>query len=128
MQIVPTTPVPAQSLSLVLNGQLCQINLYSLESPGDILAPPQSTSVELQGYPALYFDLASNGVSIVNCRLVQNLIRILEDAGYQGFEGDFVVVDTKNVGPQNGMTPVYTGLGSQFQLLYLSPTDLAAAA
>ena len=142
MLIIPVTAVPAQSLSIQLAGQSCGINLYSLQTPGDILAPqtqyvrdsygyiiydsfgnPMTTqyfsTTEVQGYPALYMDLTVNGTSIINCRIVRNTVPILLDAKYYGVIGDFVVVDMFE-----DTDPVYTGLGTQYQLVYLEASDL----
>ncbi len=146
MQAIPVIAAPSQSLSVTLAGQLCQINLYSLQTPGDILAPQTAyvydsngnivydsfgnpltmqyfSTTEAQGYPALYADLYLNGTPIISCRLVRNLIPWLLDAKYQGFVGDLVMADTFA-----DTDPVYTGLGTQYQLAYLSASDLAAAA
>lgn len=121
MQSIPLLAVPSQTLSVVLAAQNTQINLYSLQTPGDILNPANSSATtELQGYPALYADVLLAGVSIIACRIVRNGIRWLLDAGYQGYSGDFVMVDT-----QANTEPVYTGLGGQYQLVYLSTADLA---
>ncbi|MGC8517900.1 MAG: hypothetical protein ACP5P4_05145 [Steroidobacteraceae bacterium] len=143
MQAIPLTAVPAQSLAVVLGGQNCQINLYSLQTPGAILAPtkvplldsngqqiydsygnPMYTedysTTELQGYPALYADFSLNGAPVISCRIVRNLIPWLLDATYQGFVGDLVMVDTLS-----DTEPVWTGLGTQYQLAYLQPADLA---
>lgn len=118
MLIIPVTAVPAQSLSIQLAGQSCGINLYSLQTPGDILATPLPTT-EVQGYPALYMDLTVNGTSIINCRIVRNTVPMLLDAKYYGVIGDFVVVDMFE-----DTDPVYTGLGTQYQLVYLEASDL----
>ena len=146
MQTIPIIAVPAQSFSVVLAGQACQISLYSLQTPGDILSTLQtvpggfqagafqtdfqSVSVaqqlltsELQGYPALYADVSLGTTPIISCRIVRNLIPWLLDAKYYGFAGDFVMVDTLS-----DTDPVYTGLGSQYQLVYLSAADIAAQA
>jgi hypothetical protein len=121
MQTVPTSAVPSQTLSIVLGGQACQIALYSLQTPGDIF--DTVTATELQGYPALYMDLTSNGEPVVSCRICRNAIRMLLDAQYLGFVGDFEFIDTLS-----DTDPIYTGLGSQYQLVYLTPADIQALA
>lgn len=149
MQAVPVIPVPAQSLNIVLGNQAITLNLYSLQTPGDILAPgslplldsngnpvrdsngnvimvPQAgpvTTTALQGYPALYADVIIAGTPIVSCLLVCNLIPWLLAAKYQGFVGDLVMVDTVA-----DTDPAWTGLGAQYQLVYLEASDLAASA
>ncbi len=119
MQSIPIISAPAQNFSIVLGGQSCQINLYSLQTPGDILGTV--TSTELQGYPALYADLLLGTQPIISCRIVRNLVPWLLDATYQGFIGDLVMIDTLA-----DTDPVWTGLGAQYQLVYLSAADLAA--
>lgn len=119
MQYIPLIAAPAQNFSIVLGGQSCQINLYSLQTPGDILST--ATSTELQGYPALYADLALGTQPVITCRIVRNLVPWLLDATYQGFIGDLVMIDTLA-----DTDPVWTGLGAQYQLVYLSAADLAA--
>jgi hypothetical protein len=148
MQLIPVVATPAQSFSIVLNGQAVQVNLYSLETPGDILAPlpgptidtaaitmdsgtvtidqgPTYSTTALQGDPALYMDLIVNGQQVLNAKLAQNLIPMLLSAGYYDVQGDFVFVDTHALAnPLAGTNPVYTGLGSQYQMIYLEPEDL----
>lgn len=118
MMIVPAIAVPSQTLSVSLANQACDISLYSLDTPGDILGTV--TTTELKGYPALYMDLTVNGTAVITCRICRNLIPMLLDATYYGFVGDLVVVDTRS-----DTEPVYTGLGTQYQLVYLEASDLA---
>jgi len=146
MQTIPLIAVPAQSLSVVLAGQACTVNLYSLQTPGDILAPGSSplldsygnpvldsnghtvmvnhagptTTMALQGYAALHCDVLLAGTPILSGRLVRNLIPWMLSAKYQGFVGDFAMVDTLS-----DTDPVWTGLGAQYQLVYLEASDLA---
>lgn len=117
MQTIPLVAEPSQTLSVVLGGQACQINLYSLETPGPILG--SATTTELKGYPALYMDLVSNGEPVISCRICRNAIRMLLDAQYQGFIGDLEFIDTLS-----STDPIYTGLGTQYQLVYLAQSDL----
>lgn len=124
MKTVPLISQPAQSLSIVLAGQACRINLYSLNTPGDILNRAIPID-DLTGYPALYMDLLVAGEPVITCRICRNLIRVLLDAQYYGFIGDFIFVDSyAKSSPTDGQDPVYTGLGTQFQLVYLEATDL----
>jgi hypothetical protein len=97
---VPLAAVASQTLSIVLDGQAAQIAVY-VKSTG------------------LYFDLLKDGVPIVNTRIVRNQTRILLDAQYLGFTGDFCFVDT-----QGTSDPSYDGLGSRYQLIYLEASDL----
>ncbi len=52
--------------------------------------------------------------------ICENGNRLVRDA-YLGFSGDLAVVDT-----QGASDPVYTGLGTRYQMVYLAPADLAA--
>ena len=114
MQLIPLTAVPSQLVSPVLNGQSVTLSIYQLGFPGA---------------QNLYCDVVSNGAPIVNCRLCRAFSGsttdappfLLLDAGYQGFQGDFLFIDT-----QGGDDPQYSGLGDRWQLVYFSPTDLAA--
>lgn len=113
MQVVPLTAVPSQLVTAVLNGQSVTLSIYQL------------------GFPPvaeLYVDVQSNGSPIVNCRKARAFSGssneaapfLLLDAGYQGFEGDFLFIDT-----QGDEDPQYSGLGARWQLLYYAPADLA---
>lgn len=89
---------------VLLNGQNCQINVY-------------------QKFFGMFLDLyLLNPTSLVigGC-LCRNLNRVVRSA-YLGFQGDLGFWDT-----QGTTDPVYTGLGARYQLVYLSPQDLAAA-
>lgn len=100
MLAVPLQAVPNQQLQVQLGGQAVSLNVYQ------------------QAY-GLYMDVISNDVTIVTGVICQNLNRIVRDL-YLGFSGDFVFADTTG----GGADPVYTGLNSQFVLLWLAPTDL----
>lgn len=98
MLLVPTRPIPSQFFSITLDDQICRINVY------------QKTT-------GLFFDLYVNSVLIIGGVICENWNRIVRDA-YLGFVGDFVFIDT-----QGTSDPVYTGLGSQYQLIYLEEGD-----
>lgn len=101
---VPLTGVPSQTLSVTLGGQAAQIDIYQL------------------GYPPsanLYFDLMNDGVSIVTARLALNGVFLIGDAQYLGFSGDFMFIDT-----QGTQDPLYSGLGTRWQLIYVTPFDI----
>jgi hypothetical protein len=104
MNIVPLQPVPAQTLTVILNLQQVMITLRQMST-------------------GLFMDLQNEGVEVVGLVSCQNLTRIVRDL-YFGFEGDFVFYDTTG----NGADPVYTGLGSRFVLVYLDPSDLSGGA
>jgi hypothetical protein len=107
MQIVPLQPVPSQTLSITLNNQACQINVYQKSN-------------------GLYFDLIVNGapnptVVGVLCLNGNPLVVYL----YLGFIGDFLFIDTENLATPSD--PDFTGLGGRFQLVYFTAADVAAA-
>lgn len=114
MLVVPLQPVPAQQLSTNLNGQVVGLSIYQLGIPpvGD-----------------LYCDVTLDGSPIINCRrcraysgsATEAMPFMLLDAQYWGFEGDLIFVDT-----QGDADPVYSGLGSRWQLVYYDPSDIAA--
>jgi hypothetical protein len=98
---IPLQAVPSQTVSVALNNQACQINVYTLTT-------------------GLYVDLLVNDAQIIGGVVAQNLNVIVRDA-YLGFVGDLAFADT-----QGDDDPVYTGLGSRFILVYLFPSDLPA--
>lgn len=100
-QPVPLQAVPNQTTQIVLANQNCQINVW--QTPN-----------------GLFMDLLVNDAPVVEGVICQNMNRIVRDL-YFGFIGDFVFQDTQNA--TDGDDPVYTGLGSQFLLLYLSPAE-----
>lgn len=98
--IIPLQAVPNQTLQVQLSGQACIINLY-------------------QTAYALFVDLYV-GNSLIACGVIcENLNRIVRSA-YRGFIGDLAFVDT-----QGETDPVYTGLGSRYQLVYFDGDALA---
>jgi hypothetical protein len=99
MLIVPLQAVPNQTVSVSLNNQVCQINVY------------------LKG-AFLFVDLYVNNVLIIGGVIAQNLNRIVRDL-YLGFEGDLAFID--NMGSTD---PIYTGLGERYSLAYLLPSEL----
>lgn len=101
---VPLAAVPSQTFSINLGGQACQIAVFQL-----------GVGVGAR----LYFNLQLAGQPIVNTRICRNAQRILLDAQYRGFLGDFMFIDT-----QGDTDPAYTGLGSRYELLYLSASEL----
>ena len=113
--------VPSQTLNVTLDGQQCQIAVYQ-EQP----------IVDEYGVAAgLFFDLIVGGVPIVNTVRCLDRTPLLQDRQYLGVAGEFMFLDTLATqgGPPtfNGAPPYYSGLGSQFVLLYLEESDLEAA-
>lgn len=97
--VIPLKPLPNQALSVVLNNQACQINVY-------------------QKRYGLFLDLLVNNAVIVAGVICQNYNRIVRSA-YLGFSGDLCFFDN-----QGTSDPVYTGLGSRFSLIYIFPDQV----
>lgn len=99
MQVIPTQPLPNQSFQVQLATQACTIAIYQ----------------ETYG---LFLDLYIGANLVIGGVICENLNRIVRSL-YLGFIGDLVFNDTQ------GLTdPVYTGLGSRYQLIYLEAQDL----
>lgn len=96
---IPLSRVPSQTLSITLAGQACQIALR-------------------QNDANMYFDLTVNGSPVVTGRIARNKQRLLLDAQYYGFLGDFSFFDL-----QADTDPQYTGLDTQYVLYYLEAAD-----
>jgi len=101
MQVVPIQSVPNQQVQAQLGGQAVSLNIY-------------------QTAYALFMDVTSNDVLIIQGVICENLNRIVRDL-YLGFSGDFVFTDL-----QGSNDPDYTGIGTRYVLLWLAPTDLPA--
>lgn len=101
MNIIPLQAVPNQTVYITLNGQATQLNIYQ-------------TAV------GMFMDVLVSGVQIIAGVICENLNRIVRDL-YLGFQGDFMFLDN-----QGSTDPYYTGLGTQYSLVYLSPSDLPA--
>lgn len=92
MLIIPLQPKPSQTASVVIDGQLARITVRTLGS-------------------LLFFSLEG----VVSTRVCRDRQRLLVDAGYRGFRGDFAFVDQRGTSD-----PVFTGLGDRFQLVYFN--------
>lgn len=99
MLVVPLQSIPNQMVTVTLANQICQVNVYQLET-------------------GLFMDLYVGNVLIVAGVICENINRIVRDA-YLGFIGDFIFMDT-----QGTSDPIYTGLGERWPLLYLEASDL----
>jgi hypothetical protein len=105
MQTIPIAAIPNQTLNVQLGGQACILNVYQLAY-------------------GLFMDVYIGNTLIVGGVICENLNRIVRSL-YLGFIGDLCFFDTQ--GAQNPQDPIYTGLGSRYQLVYLTPSDLAGA-
>jgi|SRR5579859_7284934 len=101
MLVIPTQAVPNQEFTVTLGDQLSQININ-------------------QNLYSMTLSLLVNNSLIIGGVVCENLNRIVRDA-YLGFEGDLCFLDT-----QGQSDPYYTGLGTRFQLIYLTAADIAA--
>ncbi|PND34526.1 hypothetical protein C1I89_10090 [Achromobacter pulmonis] len=99
MRKIPLRAVPSQSLSVVLAGQSCQVNVYE-----------KSTGI--------YLDLFVNHQPIVTTVLCHDRVRLVREV-YRGFVGDLAFIDRRG-----HADPEYTGLGDRFILVYLEEGDL----
>lgn len=98
MQLIPIQAVPSQQLQVVLAGQNCQIAIY-------------------QKSQGLFVDLNSNGADISLAVIAQD-VNPLNPIAYSGFQGNLIFTDT-----QGNTDPHYTGLGSRYQLIYLTAAE-----
>ena len=99
MQVIPIRPLPNQTLQAQLGPQSASLHVY-------------------QTAYGLFVDVYVGNAMIVAGVIALNLNRIVRSL-YLGFVGDLCFLDT-----QGADDPVYTGLGTRFLLLYLSPSDL----
>jgi hypothetical protein len=99
---IPLSPVPSQSLNIVLGDQNCTINVYTLTT-------------------GLFFDLVVDSVPIVTGVLCHDK-NLMVNKLYTGFKGDFVFFDAQGIDD-----PIYTDLGGRFLLIYLDETDVLQA-
>jgi len=105
MQTVPLQAVPSQKIKTTLDSQIVEIDIRQLRY-------------------GMFINITVNGVLEIGAVICQNLNRIIRSVYLNdnaGFAGDFVFNDT-----QGTSDPDYTGLGSRFQLLYLSQDELTA--
>lgn len=99
MLVVPLQATPNQTVTVALNDQNCQINVYTTAG-------------------GLFVDLYVDDALIIGGVIAENLNTIVRDT-YLGFVGDLVFMDT-----QGTDDPVYTGLGSRWVLVYLLPSEI----
>lgn len=104
MIAIPLQAVPAQTFSVSLGGQQCQLSLYQKGS-------------------YFFMDVLLNDIAILTARMVLNSVWIVRYA-YLGLVGDFVMFDTMG----SNDSPTYDGLGARYQLYYLTPDEIASGA
>lgn len=98
MQTVPLQAVPSQLTKIVLDGQNCQIALAQKE----------------QG---LFVDLSADNVTIVSGIIARDAVPLV-CREYAGFSGNLIFIDT-----QGANDPQAEGLGSRFELLYITAEE-----
>lgn len=94
MKIIPLIAEPSQKLSVLLDGQNCQI---SIDQKGDFM----------------YLSLAVNNGSVINSVICRDRIKMVPYA-YLPFVGNLAFIDTQGTDDPN-----YSGLGDRFKLVYL---------
>lgn len=100
MQTVTLQATPTQSIKSVLGGQNCSISL-SQKDQGLFV------SIEVDAVPIVTAVIARDAVPLI-CR------------DYVGFSGNLLFVDT-----QGADDPLSAGLGSRWQLVYLTVDEYA---
>jgi hypothetical protein len=101
-QVIPVQPIPNQTFQVQVANQPCVIELQQLTY-------------------GMFMTLFVGNSLVVGSVICENLNRIVRDA-YFGFVGDFCFLDTQ--GGSSPSDPVFTGLGTRYQLIYLETTDL----
>jgi len=102
VNLVPLQDSPSQDVNVNLNGQFVTLNIRTRAT-------------------GMYIDVYVNSSLIIGGVICQNLNPIIRDT-YLGFSGDLLFID--NQGSDDPSSP---GLGTRFQLIYVSPDDIAAA-
>jgi hypothetical protein len=104
--LIPMQAIPAQNILTTLDdGQSVMLKVYTRRY-------------------GMFIDITINGVLEIGAVICENLNRIIRNQYLNdavGFAGDFVFYDT-----QGNTSPVYTGLGTRYQLIYLTAAELAA--
>lgn len=99
MQIIPIQSAPNQTLTVTLDGQTCQIDIYVT-------------------FFGIFVDLYVSNTLVIGGVQALNLNRIVRD-DYLGFSGDLAFIDT-----QGTSDPEESGLGDRYVLAYLSASEL----
>lgn len=101
MLIVPLQAIPNQTVTVTLNDQVTQLNVY-------------------QTYEGLFIDVYLENSLVIAGVICENQNRIVR-SDYLGYSGDLAWIDT-----QSSNDPDYTGIGTRFFLTYLTEDELAA--
>ncbi len=101
MQTIALPAKPSLTVNTVLGGQNVTLNINTRAT-------------------GLFMDVLVDDVAIVSSRICINQVPVVRNA-YLGFVGDLAFTDT-----QGNEDPQYSGFGTRFLLLYLTPADLGA--
>lgn len=93
MNVIPLRAVQSQTLTVVLSGQNCRLNVY-------------------QKSTGLFLDLYISDSPVLTTVLCRDRVKIVRDE-YRAFVGDLAFADQ-----QGNDDPEFTGLGSRFILYY----------
>ena len=104
MLTIPLQPLPSQVVRTIVGNQSTTLTIRQLAD-------------------ALYMTIELDGKVILENVICENANRIIRDA-YFGFVGDFMFIDNSGDNGLPSEDPYFTGLGSQFTLLYLEVADL----
>lgn len=99
MLLIPLKPVPNQTTTTMLNGQVVRIAIRQL--------------VTSQGVKGVYLTAWLDNEVIQSTILCVDRARMM-DSNYDGFVGGFMFMDS-----QGNENPDYTGIGSRWNLYYL---------
>lgn len=97
---IPLQSVPSQTLKVVLDDQNFQILIYTKNE-------------------GIFVDINVDDTEIVSGIIALNLVPVICRT-YMGVRGNLYFVDTQGLSD-----PVYTGLGTQYQLIYLDEAEYA---
>ena len=103
-QVIPLQALASQTAQCQVNGQAVTLNIYQ------------------QAY-GLYMDVFIGTQDIVQGIICLNKTLIIRNS-YFGFSGDFIFLDVQ--GGASPTDPVYTGIGTRYFLIYLTPEAIAA--
>lgn len=98
---IPLQAIPSQQVTVLLDNQYVQVDVY-------------------QKRTGLFANVYLDNVLVIGGVICQDRNRLVRST-YLGFTGDLAFVD------MNGTDdPTYDGLGDRFQLMYLSSAEISA--